>query len=336
MKQTHIVATIGSSSESVEILVKMIKAGLTVARINMSHRDHEEHHRQIVNIRKAEKITGKKLQILVDLAGPKMRLGEMEKDTILKEGKTVVITTDTVLGTAERFSVTYKKLPAEVSKGMLIMLCDGKRKLKVVSTNGKDEIVCKVLVGGLVTSRRGINVPEASLTIPVITAKDKKDLAFAFEHKADMIAVSFVRTAKDVQACRKILQANGSRAQVIAKIETREAMAHLEKIAEVSDGLMVARGDLAMEIGYEHVPLAQRKIIAAANAHGKLSIVATQVLDSMQRSSTPTRAEVSGIAYAVLDGAGALMLSEESAVGQYPVESVEVIHRVAEAAKMVE
>lgn len=331
MIKTDIVATIGSASESVKILTNLIKAGLTVARINMSHGDHEEHHRQILNIRKAEKLTNKKVKILVDLGGPKIRLGEMEPNTILMVGKKVVITTKACLGNAERFSVSYKKLPREIEQGLYILISDGKRKLKVLSTNGVDEIVCRVVTGGLVTSRRGVNVPGAHLTIPVITAKDKIDIGFAVDHQADYIALSFVRSSKDVVACRKLVQNKNSKAGIISKIETREAMMDLENIVAASDGVMVARGDLAMEIGFENVPIAQREIIAYSKQAGKSVIVATQVLDSMEKTSTPTRAEVSDIAYAVMDGVDGIMLSGESAIGKYPVESVETIYRVAKA-----
>lgn len=331
MTKIDIIATVGSASESVDVLEKMIQGGLTIVRLNMSHGDHEEHHRQVVNLKKAEKKTGKKIKILVDLAGPKIRIGEIEEDTVLTPGSKVTITTKACKGNAERFSILYKKLPKEVRPGLFILLSDGKRKLEVLSTNGTDEIVCKVITGGPISSRKGVNIPGADLTIPVITPKDKIDLQFAVDHKADYVAVSFIRSAKDILNCRKLLQERNSKAHIIAKIETREAMKNLEEIIKVSDGVMIARGDLAMEIGFEHVPLAQRKTIAFSKEMQKFCIVATQLLDSMEKSPTPTRAEVSDVAYALLDGASAVMLSGETTIGCYPVESVQTLARVAGA-----
>ena len=334
MTKTNIIATIGSASDSVERLELMMKAGLTIARTNMSHGDHAEHQLQIDHIKQAEKNTGKSIKLLVDLAGPKIRTGEMQSGTMLVAGSRVIITTKSCVGTADRFSVSYKKLAREVKKGDDILVSDGKRRLKVISTNGVDECICKVVVGGLITSRRGINVPGANLTIPVITSKDTSDIQFAAENHADYVALSFVRSPNDIAKCRKLVSATGSHALIIAKIETREAMLDLENIIRAADGVMVARGDLAMEIGFEHVPIAQKQILVLAKKWNKFSIVATQVLDSMEKNPNPTRAEASDIAYAIMDGADAIMLSGETAVGHYPVESIETIQKVARAVQL--
>ena len=323
-KQIDIMATIGSATEPIDIIIKMIKKGFNVARLSVSHSNHTTKIIQIKTIKQAEKKTGKKVQLLVDLSGPKIRVGEMEKDTMLIKNSKVIITTKNIVGNNKTFSINYSGLPKDVNPGDELLIADGKRKLKVLSTNKKDEIVCKVVCGGLVTSRRGMNAPKTNLTIPVITAKDKKDIIFAIENKVDMIALSFVRDAKDINDCRKLLGKASAKIKIIAKIETRDAMKNLERIIEVSDGAMVARGDLAIEIGYENVPLAQKEIIRLCNEKGKYSIVATQLLDSMEKNPVPTRAEVSDIATALLDGTDALMLSGETAIGQFPAETVEV------------
>lgn len=323
-----IVATIGSASESVETLEKMIKSGLTIARLNMSHGSHDEHAQQIANIKKAEKKTGIKLKKLFDLSGPKIRVGMMEKGVMLKQGDKVIITTKPIVGNANRFSISYKHLARDVKRGSIILISDGKKRLQVLSTNGKDEIVCKVIFDGLLSSRRGVNLPGVHVNLPVITAKDKKDIQFAADHGADYVAVSFVREPKDVKQCQKILAGLKLKALIVSKIETREAMENLEEIVKVSDGVMIARGDLALEIGFEHVPSAQRKILALAKQYDKFVITATQVLDSMEKSPIPTRAEASDIAYAVWDGTDAIMLSGETAIGMYPVEAVEVISKI--------
>ncbi len=330
-KKTLIVATIGPSSDTEEKLEEMIVSGLNVARINMSHGDYKEHHNQIVRVRKVAKKLGVHVDILVDLAGSKIRVGLMEKDTILESGKMIMLTTKKCIGNTKCIYVTYPKLPKEVKKGQEIFISDGKRKLHVVSTNGVDTIRCKIIAGGIVTPRRGINIPGADLSLPVISSKDKKDLKFAVERAADYIAISFVKEPKNIFDLQKMLKRYNFKAKIISKIETREAMRELDGIAQVSDVVMVARGDLAMEIGIHNVPVAQKRIIEMAQRFGKMSIVATQVLDSMEKNPVPTRAEVSDIATAVFEGADGIMLSSESATGKYPVESVQVISRVVKS-----
>lgn len=333
-KNIDIICGIGGASQDKETLARMARNGFSVARLNMSHGDHADHLLQINNIRSVEKRIKKKIQILVDLSGPKIRIGDMEPGTLLEKGDKVILTTRTTKGNKNIISIaSYKKMPQEVIVGGKILISDGKRVLKVLSTNKKDEIVCKVLVGGLVSPRRGIHVPGISITLPVITSKDMKDIDFAILHKADMLALSFVREKKDIEKCRKILKAKGVRIPIIAKIETRSAMDHLEEIVQAADGVMVARGDLALDIGIEHVPWAQKSIVSLANKYHKYSIVATQLLDSMERHPVPTRAEISDIANALWGGTDALMLSGETAIGKYPVDAVAVIKKVVQASR---
>lgn len=330
-RQTKIVATIGSVSESKEILMKLVQNGLNVARMNMSHGDHVEHARKITTVREVNAELGAHVAVLVDLAGPKIRIGDITTDTIrLVPGKRIILTTTKVMGTADRVYVNYEKLPQEVGKGAFIMLNDGKQQLVVESIKG-NEITCRIEVGGEIRGRRGVNVPGAYLSVAAITAKDKKDIDFAVAHKAEFLAISFVRTAKDIDTLRTILQKKSWKPKIIAKIETAEAIEQFDAILEKVDGVMVARGDLAVEVPKERVPGLQKKIIRKANEAGKLVITATQMLSSMQTSPVPTRAEVSDVANAIFDGTDAVMLSEESAVGEYPVEAVATMRAICEA-----
>jgi pyruvate kinase len=331
IKHTKIVATLGPASSDPEVLTSMIRAGLNVVRCNMSHGSHDEHSARIATVREAMASIRKRVGILVDLAGPKIRIGEVENGSIeLKPGSKVTLTTESVIGTPAKIGVNYPKLPAEVKKGGYILIEDGKKKLEVLSTNGTDEIICKVITGGVLGSKKGLNIPGAYLSIPALTDKDKKDVHFAIQQNADFIALSFVRTADDIHDLRKILKKGNSKALIIAKIETSEAIEQLEAIVEATDGIMVARGDLAVEIGAERVPVEQKRMIELARNYGKPVITATQMLDSMEKSPVPTRAEVSDIANAILDGTDAVMLSGESSIGLYPVESIAVMARVAQ------
>lgn len=329
-KKTKIVATIGPASESPDMLSALIGAGMNVARLNMSHGDHAEQGARIVNIRKVAKELGVPIAILFDLSGPKIRTGEYTTERItIEAGAEVILTSREMVGDARRFYVNYPKLPDEVSKGSIIMLDDGKKKLVVERVEGT-EIHSKVLVGGELKGRRGVNVPGAYLSISSITEKDMKDLVFGMSHDVDMIALSFVRRVDDVLTLKKILKDAGKTTPVIVKIETQEAIDNLQAILEVSDGAMVARGDLAVEVPAEQVPLLQKRIIREANILGKPVITATQMLESMIQSPVPTRAEVSDIANAIFDGTDAVMLSEESTLGKYPVQAVEMMTRIAE------
>ncbi len=330
MKKTKIVATIGPASESETILTNLAKAGMNVCRLNFSHGSHEEHEVRVKNIRAVREKLGTPVAILQDLSGPKIRIGDFYQErVILKNGSLFTLTTKACVGDETKAYVNYAALPKEIKKGDSILLDDGKKKLEVLSTNSIDEIKCRVIVGGETKGRRGVNLPGVSLKISCLTAKDKKDLLFGVKHKVDFFALSFVRRASDVNELRRILAKHGSTAKIIAKVETEEAIENIDAIIMEADGVMVARGDLAVEVPAEHVPLLQKMIIAKCKALGKPVIVATQMMESMIKSPVPTRAEVSDVANSILDGADAVMLSEESALGEYPVETVSMMTRIA-------
>lgn len=329
-KKTKIVATIGPATESPEMLYALVEAGMNVARLNLSHGDHAEHGARIINVRKVAKELGTPIAILFDLSGPKIRTGSYTTDRItIESGQELILTSEEIVGDAHRFYVNYPKLPQEVKEGSVIMLDDGKKKLVVERVEGT-EIYCRVVVGGELKSRRGVNVPGAYLSISCITEKDLVDLAFAIENDVDIIALSFVRRADDVRQLKALLQKAGKSIPVIVKIETQEAIDNMSEILAVADGAMVARGDLAVEVPAEQVPILQKRIIRESNALGKPVITATQMLESMIQSPVPTRAEVSDIANAIFDGTDAVMLSEESTLGKYPVEAVQMMTRIAE------
>lgn len=335
-KKTKIVATIGPKTESVEMLTKLAKAGLDVIRLNMSHGDHAEHGLRIKNAKEVRAKLGVSLPILLDLSGPKIRTGEYTTERIsLQKGAQIILTSEKIVGTEKRIYINYAKLAKEVKKGSIIMLDDGKKKLEVIKVLGT-EIYCKVIVGGELKPRRGVNVPGAYLSVSSITDKDKKDLAFGLSEGVDMIALSFVRTSKDILDLKKILAASKMQLPIIAKIETQEAMDNLDSILAEADGAMVARGDLAIEVPTEMVPVYQKTIIEKCNDLGKPVITATQMLESMIHCPVPTRAEVSDIANAIYDGTDAVMLSEESTLGSYPVEAVTMMSKVANANELVE
>lgn len=333
-KFTKIVATIGPKTESVEVLEKMIAAGMNVMRLNMSHGDHAEHLLRIQNGREAAARQNAPIAILLDLSGPKIRTGIYESERItLVEGEELVLTTEECIGTPARIYVNYRKLPEEVGKGSVIMLDDGKKRLEVESVEG-DDIHCRVIVGGELKPRRGVNIPGAHLSIDTITEKDRADLAFGIANGIDCVALSFVRRPEDLHELRRMLADLGApNLPIISKIETQEAIEDLDAILEASDGAMVARGDLAIEIPAEQVPRWQKQIIARSNELGKPVITATQLLESMITSPVPTRAEVSDVANAVFDGTDAVMLSEESTLGAFPVEAVATLARVSKASE---
>lgn len=326
--KTKIVATLGPNSADVLTIQKMLVAGMTVARINMSHGDHQTHAKTIKNARTAAKKSGKPLAILQDLSGPKIRIGDFETEEVtLIPGNSFILTTKPCVGTVEKVFVNYEKLPQEVEHGSILFLNDGKQKLRITKITG-DEIHTVVCVGGTIRGRRGVNIPDGKLSISSLTAKDKKDLKFGLEQQVDFVTLSFVRTADDIRQLRKLIGKEYNPA-VVAKIETKHAIENLDEIVAVADVLMVARGDLAIETPLERVPLLQKKIIKAANYAGKPVITATQMLDSMRISTTPTRAEVADIANAIIDGTDAIMLSDESAVGNHPPLAIEVMSSVA-------
>lgn len=329
-RQTKIVATIGPATHSVENLSKLINAGLSVARLNMSHGDHKEHGERIKNIRTASLETAMPIGVLVDLSGPKIRTGELESETVdLIPGKKLILTTEQMVGNADKMSVNYPNLAKELEVGGMVMLDDGRRKLQVLSINGR-EVTCKILIGGVIKPRRGVNLPGAYLSISAITEKDKEDLKFAIKNKAEYVALSFVRTAEDVKYLKSLLPKN-YKPLIISKIETEEALKEIDGILAESDGIMIARGDLAIEIPREEVPVVQKTLIRKARHMRKIVITATQMLETMIHNPVPTRAEVSDIANAIFDGTDAVMLSEESAMGKYPVEAVEMMAQIARA-----
>lgn len=330
-KKTKIVATIGPATESKEMLSKLLKAGLNVMRMNFSHGDFAEHQNKIDNLRAAVLETGIPAATLQDLGGPKIRTGEFGTETgrvTIKKGQTFTLTTRAIKGDNTICSINYDKLPKEAKVGDRIMIDDGKKRLQVTAIKGT-EIICKVIVGGELKGRRGINFPDTDISMSSLTPKDKKDLEFGIKNKVDFVALSFVRDPKDLVELRKILEKNKSEAGIIAKIETPQAVKNIDEIIALSDGIMVARGDLAIEVPAEEVPLIQKMLIHKCNLAGKPVITATQMLESMIHSPVPTRAEVSDVANAILDGTDAIMLSEETTLGEYPLEAVELMSRVA-------
>lgn len=334
MRKTKIVCTIGPSSESPEMLKKLITAGLNVARLNFSHGDFEEHGNRIRNIRTACRELNKTVAILLDTKGPEIRTGKLAVEPIeLVQDETITLTTEEILGDAKRISVSYKGLPNDVHVGSTILIDDGLIGLSVTAVRGS-EIDCRIVNGGQIKSRKGVNVPGVKISLPGITEKDAADIVFGVEQGVDFIAASFVRKASDVLEIRELLEKhNASHIQIISKIENQEGVDNLDEILEVSDGLMVARGDLGVEIPAEEVPLVQKRMIKKGNYAGKPVITATQMLDSMQRNPRPTRAEASDVANAIFDGTDAIMLSGETAAGKYPLESVQTMSRIAERAE---
>ncbi len=328
-KKTKIVATIGPASESNEMLERLALAGMNVMRLNFSHGNYEEHGGRIIAGRKVAKKLGFPIAILQDLPGPKIRIGDFYQERVeLKKGDEFVLTTTKRVGDENGAYINYKKLPQEVKKDSIIFLDDGKKKLVVEKVKGED-IHCRILIGGETKGKRGVNVPGAYLSISSLTPADKKHVDFGIEQKVDFMALSFVRKAKDVRDLRAILDKNKSDIRIIAKIETSEAIENIDEIIAEADGIMVARGDLAVEVPKEEVPVLQKMIIAKCNELGKPVITATQMLESMIKSSVPTRAEVSDVANAIFDGTDAIMLSEETTLGVDPENVVRTMSEVA-------
>ncbi|MBO0421473.1 pyruvate kinase [Enterococcus plantarum] len=332
MKKTKIVCTIGPASETVDMLVNLMNAGMNVCRLNFSHGDFEEHGNRIKNIREAAKITGKRVAILLDTKGPEIRTNEMENGAItLRTGDSVRLSMTEVLGTNEKFSITYPELINDVNVGSHILLDDGLIDLEVTDIDRTaNEIVTLVKNEGVLKNKKGVNVPGVSVNLPGITDKDAADIRFGIEQGVDFIAASFVRRATDVLEITKILEEeNATHIQIIPKIENQEGIDNIDEILKVSDGLMVARGDMGVEIPTEDVPVVQKDLIKKCNALGKPVITATQMLDSMQRNPRPTRAEANDVANAIYDGTDAVMLSGETAAGDYPLEAVQTMARIA-------
>ena len=330
VRKTKIVCTIGPASESLENTKKLIQAGMNVARLNFSHGDYEEHGNRIKTIRQACKELGKTVAILLDTKGPEIRLGKLKSEPIeLVQGERITLTTEEILGDIDRIPVTYKDLPSDVSVGSTILIDDGLIGLNVLEVSGT-EIKCEIVNSGQIKSKKGVNVPGVAISMPGITEKDASDIRFGIEQGVDFIAASFVRRASDVLEIRELLERHdGRHIQIISKIENQQGVDNLDEILEVSDGLMVARGDLGVEIPAEEVPLVQKQMIEKCNRAGKPVITATQMLDSMQRNPRPTRAEASDVANAIFDGTDAIMLSGETAAGKYPSESVQTMAAIA-------
>jgi len=330
MRKTKIVCTLGPATDSLGMLKELLKAGMNVARLNFSHGSHQEHAERIRRFRQACRETGKTAALMLDTSGPEIRTGQVENGKVeILSGQDFMLTPRQVAGNQHQVSITYDQLAASVQPGQIILLDDGLIRLQVSKIEGPD-IHCKVLNGGILTNRRGVNVPGASLPFPVITEKDKEDLRFGVSQGVDIIAASFVRSAEDVKSIRAFLNELGGSQSIIAKIESQEGVRNVREILAQADGLMVARGDLGVEISPEEVPLVQKEMIQICNRAGKPVITATQMLDSMMRNPRPTRAEASDVANAILDGTDAIMLSGETAAGQYPLEAVRTMSKIAE------
>ncbi|MEO5616329.1 MAG: pyruvate kinase [Candidatus Eisenbacteria bacterium] len=332
-RRAKIVCTLGPASHSVEAVRALVDAGMDVARLNLSHGTREDHRALYAAVRAASDAAGRAVAVLVDLQGPKIRLGTFAAGPVrLEAGAEFVITTEACDGTASRASTTYADLARDVQAGNTLLVDDGAVRLEVLASDGR-EVRTRVVEGGLISNHKGINLPGVAVSAPALTEKDRDDLRFALSLRADLIALSFVRSAADMDNVRAIMDQSGERLPVIAKIEKPEAVEHLAEILAAFDGLMVARGDLGVEMPLEQVPLVQKRAVMMAREHAKPVIVATQMLDSMIYHSRPTRAEVSDVANAVLDGADALMLSAETSIGAYPAETVATMARIITAAE---
>jgi len=331
MRKAKIVCTLGPATDTVEILSDLVKAGMDVARLNMSHGTHDEHAAGLERLRQAERKAGRPVMVLVDLQGPKIRLGAFAGGPVtLTPGQRFTITIDDVPGDAQRVSTTLKTLPEDVHPGDAILIDDGNIELKAVEVTGTD-VVCDVVVGGPVSDHKGLNLPGVAVSVPALSDKDADDLRWALAHGVDMIALSFVRSAKDIEPVHAVMDEVGVRLPVLAKIEKPQAVEALDEVVDAFDAIMVARGDLGVELPFEDVPLVQKRIITVARTWAKPVIVATQMLESMIGAPRPTRAEASDVANAVIDGADAVMLSGETSVGQYPVQAVQAMDRIVRA-----
>lgn len=332
-KKTKIVATLGPACSSKEVIKKMIEAGVDVFRINFSHADYTDVSERIRIIREINKENNYTTAILADLQGPKLRVGVMKEDVVVSEGDMVTFqTAEDVPGTPDNIFMTYKEFPRDVNPGERILLDDGKLIFEAVSTDKKAKVVCKVIQGGPLKSKKGVNLPNTKVSLPALTQKDIKDAIFAIENKVDWIALSFVRTPKDLQDLQDLIAKHSDhKIPIVAKIEKPEAVENIDKIVAFCDGLMVARGDLGVEIPAHEVPLIQKKLIHRAKTARIPVIVATQMMETMITSLTPTRAEVNDVANSVMDGADAVMLSGETSVGNYPVQVIEKMTQIIEA-----
>ena len=332
--KTKIVATLGPATDTKEILTNLAKAGVNVFRINFSHADYEDVKRKVKIIREINEENGFNVAILGDLQGPKLRVGVMEEGVVLNDGDTFTFTTEKCIGTKDKAFMTYQRFPKDVKVGEHIMVDDGKLLFEVASTNKKDEVVVNVLVGGPLKSKKGVNLPNTAISLPALTEKDMEDAVFAIEQEVDWIALSFVRTPEDLRMLRDLIaQHSEYRIPVIAKIEKPEAVKNLDALIPYCDALMVARGDLGVEIPMQDVPLIQKKLVRRAKRARIPVIIATQMMETMIDNPVPTRAEVNDVANSIMDGADAVMLSGETSVGKHPIK---VIQKMSQIIKSVE
>ena len=327
--RTKIVATLGPASAKPEVLYSMFNAGLDVCRLNFSHGSQADHQEVLDTIRAINKKHNYNVGILADLQGPKIRIGMVKDGGIqLVNGVRTIITTKECIGNEERIYITYDTFPKDVKAGEIILLDDGKLQMRVIETNYIDEVLCEIVHGGILTSRKGVNLPNTKVSIPSLTVEDRKNLEFVLENDVEWIGLSFVRNAEDITELKDIIKQRGKTARVIAKIEKPEAIANIDEIIAVSDGIMVARGDLGVEMPMEEVPLLQKMIVQKCRAASKPVIIATQMLESMITTPRPTRAEVNDVANSVLDGADAVMLSGETSVGEFPLIVIETMQKI--------
>ncbi|HET9452449.1 MAG TPA: pyruvate kinase [Aggregicoccus sp.] len=328
MRKAKIICTLGPASDTLELIEGLIRAGMNVARLNFSHGTHEQHRRRVDLLRKASRRLGLPVAILQDVQGPKIRLGSFEGGSLLVDaGQEVIVTTRDVIGRGNTIPTPVRSLPRDVARGDLILLDDGRVRLRVQSVTRRD-VTCRVEVGGILKDHKGLNLPGAEVSVPTVTDKDVEDLAFGQDVGVDYVALSFVRSAEDVRAARAHVSRLGT--PLIAKIEKPQAVERLESIAAEADGVMIARGDLGVELPLEQLPAIQKRAVRLVNRMGGLTIVATEMLESMVNSHRPTRAEVSDVANAILDGADAVMLSGETAAGRYPIEAAATMARIVE------
>jgi pyruvate kinase len=332
LKKTKIIATVGPTSNNEETLLELVKAGVNVFRLNFSHGTHEDHKKVIDIVRGINEKQGTNVALLQDLQGPKIRTGEVENNGVeLINGQDLIITNEKCIGNNKRIYTGYHPMPGDVKAGDTILIDDGNLELKVISTDGVKEIQTKVVYGGIIKSKKGINLPDSNVSAPSLTEKDKEDLLFGIEHKLDWIALSFVRCAEDIDDIKAIITKHKSNAKVVAKIEKPEALANIDAIIKVSDAIMVARGDLGVEIPLADVPVAQKMIIRKCNLASKPVIVATQMMESMITNPRPTRAEANDVANAVMDGADTVMLSAETASGKFPLQTINYMVQIIQA-----
>lgn len=330
MKNTKIVCTIGPSANNLKILKQMIHEGMNVARFNMSHGNHQSHLEMINLAKQAGAETNSPLAIMVDTKGPEIRMGEFENGFVeLKKNQKFILTPQTILGNEQRATISYKNLAQEVTAGTQVLIDDGNIELNVLEVVGVD-VLTKVVVGGKLQNRKSVNIPNANIKMPYISAQDREDIKFACDVDADYLAISFVRNKSDVLAVRKLLtQLDKSNMKIISKIENQDGVNNAHEILDVSDGIMVARGDLGVEVDFAEIPIIQKYLISECNEHGKISITATQMMENMSKSNRPTRAEISDVANAICDGTTAIMLSAETSAGKHPALCVQTMAKIA-------